>query len=41
LSSLLVSCCDVSFLATFLFFFSTAMLLANNFYYCRYLLGLC
>jgi hypothetical protein len=40
LSSLLASCCDVSFPVTFLFCFSAAMLLAHDFYYRRYLLGL-
>jgi hypothetical protein len=40
LSSLLASCCDVSFSAIFLFCFSAAMLLAHDFCYCRYLPGL-
>jgi hypothetical protein len=40
LSSLLANCCDVSLPATFLFCFSVAMLLAHDFYYRRYLLGL-
>jgi hypothetical protein len=39
-SNLLVSCCDVRFPATFLFFFFTPILLANDFYCCRHLLGL-
>jgi hypothetical protein len=37
LSSLLASCCDVSFPAIFLLCFSAAMLLAHDFCYCRYL----
>jgi hypothetical protein len=38
--SLLASCCDLIFPATFLFCFSAAMLLAHDFCYCRYLPGL-